>query len=241
VIALGLTLAGCNTLRPEPSRSTGSTHEYTKNYSLGANMRAYVGEPIVRFKDYHIQRTAVPYMTPVETFTLSVTERSLPFVKGQKYLVKGSIDFDNQPVSVVLAEDTPQNNYGPQHIGALVKEDGRVLNRVVSFLRNSPNPITLTPTVDVNPADARMTRVVEEKISATAGYQNYEIIYNGTDSKSIFLTYREYSPDGMARTAFYQNLTYDAKSQYIRFKQFKIQIHNATSEEIRFTVIEDGA
>lgn len=45
----------------------------------------------------------------------------------------------------------------------------------------------------------------------------------------------------MARTAFYQNLTYDAKSQYIRFKQFKIQIHNATSEEIRFTVIEDGA
>jgi hypothetical protein len=91
----------------------------------------------------------------------------------------------------------------------------------------------------VEPGGVRMTRVTAEKVITSRGYTNFELIYNGTANQAINLTYREYTPDDVARTAFYQNLTYDSKVESIRFRKLRIQIHSATNEEIDLTVLED--
>ena len=69
---------------------------------------------------------------------------------------------------------------------------------------------------------------------------NYELIYGGTDGKSLTITYREYTADDLARPAFYQNLVYESKKSRIRFKETVIEIHEATNEKIVYTVISDG-
>jgi hypothetical protein len=68
----------------------------------------------------------------------------------------------------------------------------------------------------------------------------YELIYSGKNDVSLNATYREYSSDDLARQAFFQNLTYQANAKQIRFKDFVIQIHNVTNEQITYTILEDG-
>jgi hypothetical protein len=86
-------------------------------------------------------------------------------------------------------------------------------------------------------------RIIEESVpvvKTTKGYENYELLYTGVSATGINLTYREFSPDGLARVAFFQNLTYEATAKSIAFKKFKIAVEAATSESITFTVLADG-
>ena len=68
---------------------------------------------------------------------------------------------------------------------------------------------------------------------------NYEIIYTGRVGDTIRLNYREYSPDDLARTAFFQELTYPADQKSLRFRDIKMEVDVADSEKIRFRVVED--
>jgi hypothetical protein len=77
-------------------------------------------------------------------------------------------------------------------------------------------------------------------ITTTKGYENFELLYTGINSNALNLTYREFSPDGFARVAFFQNVTYDAGTKSITFKKFKIAVDHASSDSITFTVISDG-
>lgn len=65
-------------------------------------------------------------------------------------------------------------------------------------------------------------------------------MYSGTDGKSMRLVYREYTPDDMARAAFFQDVTYEQNSKIIQFRKIKISVHEATSQSIKYTVLEDG-
>jgi len=67
-----------------------------------------------------------------------------------------------------------------------------------------------------------------------------ELIFAGKNNVSLNTTYKEYSYNDLARPAFFQNLTYQANAQQIRFKDFLIQIHDVTNEQITYTVLEDG-
>lgn len=57
---------------------------------------------------------------------------------------------------------------------------------------------------------------------------------------SLNATYKEYSYNDLARPAFFQNLTYQVDAKQIRFKNFLIQIHDVTNEQITYTVLKDG-
>jgi len=94
----------------------------------------------------------------------------------------------------------------------------------------------------VEPADLRFTIVQskEEEIDIDAGYFNYELIYGGTDGESITITYREFTPNDLAKPAFNENLVYDRKQKTIRFRDTVINVHSATNEKIEFTVISDN-
>jgi len=82
-------------------------------------------------------------------------------------------------------------------------------------------------------------RVTNKSVDKTAGFVNYELLYSGTNGVSFFITYREYTSDNVARPAFYQDLTFNSSSEYIRYKNLKIKVHTASDEGITFTVVED--
>jgi len=188
-------------------------------------MRANVGDSIIRVKDFYLSQVLLPTMSPTESFSF-LPNSTLSFEAGEKYRVLGAMERANK--TWVGVSHPVEFNYV-----ILVAEDGVIhdeyLRRGIGF--RGPYP--------VNPPTARMKRTVEERVEASKPYTNYEIIYNGSDKNSLLFTYREFSPEGLARTAFYQNLTYDAKATTIRFKQFRIQVHSASGEEIVFTVLED--
>jgi hypothetical protein len=91
----------------------------------------------------------------------------------------------------------------------------------------------------IDPPSSRFKQVLSEQVDASAGYVNYELIYSGKTSQSLNLLYREYTPEDLARPAFYQSLSYDADSKIIRFKKLKIEIGEANNEKITFAVLED--
>ena len=62
------------------------------------------------------------------------------------------------------------------------------------------------------------------------GFINYELLYTGSNASGINLTYREFSPEGLARVAFFQNLTYPADARSITFKQLRIRVERASAD-----------
>jgi hypothetical protein len=66
-----------------------------------------------------------------------------------------------------------------------------------------------------------------------------ELIFTGRTDDIIHVSFREYKRD-FARPAFFQELVYDLKkSDKIVFKQYKLQVLDATNELIKFKVLTD--
>lgn len=66
-----------------------------------------------------------------------------------------------------------------------------------------------------------------------------ELIFTGRSGDTIYISYREYKKD-FARPAFFQELRYDlSKSNRIVFKQYRIEVVEATNEYIKYVVTAD--
>lgn len=66
-----------------------------------------------------------------------------------------------------------------------------------------------------------------------------ELIYTGRSGSTIFISYREYRRD-IARPAFYQDLRYDLEERdIIGFRDKRIRVLEATSEYIKFIVLNE--
>ena len=87
---------------------------------------------------------------------------------------------------------------------------------------------------------AKIVRETSQNVKSSRGYENFEILYTGTNSSGLNLTYREFSPEGIARVAFFQNLTYEVGAKIITFKKYRIAVEHASSESITFTFLADG-
>lgn len=132
------------------------------------------------------------------------------------------------------------NPDGDYSFVVFVREDGTITNSYGAH-KLSNNSYEKSPvTLGVSNPSAKFEMVKEDKIQVSKGYENYELIYTGRSANGIGLTYREFSADGLARVAFFQSLAYDADAKLITFKKFRIAINQATSSEIKFTVLEDG-
>jgi hypothetical protein len=237
VISMLLALSGCaHQMAQESATSHGLKHEFDQNYKIGERRKANVGDSIIRVKDYYLERISVPAVIPTETVTINgPVVPPMVFSSAQSYRVRGRVEIDGVTYLVVPGTDNPI-----QWQAAMVRLDGTIHNRRLNYNPGLAGPVMMVYEQSITPSTAKMLRKTEEKISTTKGYQNYEIIYNGVSSGAIQFTYREYSPEGLARTAFYQNLTYDSKADSIRFKKFRIGIHSANSESVEYTVLEDG-
>lgn len=210
------------------SRPQGFHTEHVKqqNYEVGHRKTAYVGESMVRVKDF-LQLTAT-HMRPDKAFTLSKWLDNIPGGPGDAFKIAGHTEIEGRQFTVLDARTTMGSHYG-----LLVGEDGRLDNRIVTAW-----PFNGVFIFNLSPPDVRFVPTNSSALSTPAG-ENYELVYAGLDGDTIRITYREYTGDDLARSPFFQQLSYNRTQPTIRFKRTVIEVHAVTNELIDFTVVQD--
>jgi hypothetical protein len=218
---------GCTQyVRPTSSEYLGTERVFDKNYEIGQKLSAYVGQPIIKVKAYKVDRYKSNYMRASDDFIISGGIVTITGNKNTDYSVIGETTIGKETYAVVKR----------RNIGVLIKSDGSVHNKVL----NIGSKVIMLYTFSVSPHDLKFYTSKGEKRIVDADYINYELIYGGTDGKSLTITYREYTKKDLARPAFYQNLVYQLGQSKIRFKDNVVEVHEATNEKIVYTVISDG-
>lgn len=236
VLAVAALLAACGTpMQHEGTRSLGDEHVFNRSYQLNVPKTVNVGEPMVKVEDYYAETSEEPVAKPTQSFVLKGGPVNLPYEAGREYPVRGRIAVDG--VEYMVVANTP-STAGYQ--AALVRSDGSLHNRVVGMGPQLSGPVMVIYTMDPIAPEAKLIRERSRKVKTTKGFQNYELLYTGANANGINLTYREFSPEGLARVAFFQNLTYPSNAKSITFKQLRIAVDKASAEDITFTVVSDG-
>jgi hypothetical protein len=124
---------------------------------------------------------------------------------------------------------------GGKKVGILITKDtGEVTGRLIQ----SPVPMFLYGKHLPTPAGARFTPEVEAR-KVGVDQVHYELIYSGMSGRTINLSYREFTTDGMARPAFTQELHYNADEPTLRFRNLQVGIRGATNEKLTYAVLAD--
>jgi hypothetical protein len=237
--------SGCATpLKYEAPQSLPDKHEFVRNYRLGESITVNVGEPMVKVRDFWIESAESSVAVPERDVNLKGGLVNIDLVGGRKYQVKGRAYIDGKELTAVAFDEHPT-----EFRAVLINADGTLHNRIAGSslragafgsLNRGDELIPLAYTLTISDPSVRLLREKVETIKIAKGYENYELLYTGVSGAGLNLTYREFSPDGLARVAFFQNLTYEAGAKSITFKKFRIAVEKATSESITFTVLSDG-
>jgi hypothetical protein len=69
-----------------------------------------------------------------------------------------------------------------------------------------------------------------------------ELLYSGNEASILHLTYREYTQDGIARSPFFQQATYDlSKSKEIVFKDWTIEVEETDNQKLKYKIVRAPA
>lgn len=235
ILTFLLLLNACASVKPVANSVSQTTHVFEKNYTINADSTTFVGNSIVRVKDYYVTKTESPALTPTATFHITVGNITTELVEKNEYPIRGYVTEDGQEYAMMQIPRDDQIR-----LAIAVDSNGKPFDK--TYLKNGFDVWvpSLFHRAHIVESLAHLDNVVKTKVDASRGYVNQELIYNGTDGKSVFLSYREFSPEDLARTAFFQNLTYEIKNEYIRFKNFRLKVLSSDTESIKFRVTEDG-
>jgi hypothetical protein len=228
-------LMGCVSFTPYRTSLLGTNPVFNKDYELNVKKTAYVGNQMISIKNYHLSRFNAKAISPNIDLTIKYGRFNQTYYALDEYAIVGEavIKKKNYHLISILPLE-------PNSDLLLISENGEVggrsliLNLYFRYYQMNWFKYKILP------SGAKFIMKEDTKIDTSQGYENYELIYTGKDKEAIHITYREYSPDDLARTAFFQNLTYPADAKVIRFKGFKILVDEATSESITFKVVEEG-
>jgi hypothetical protein len=217
---------------PQPSELVAE-----KNYTVGTSQVAYVGEPVVRVKQYTNNVTITPSFAPTKNCSIgNVDAPVFRAEKGKPIQAVGSIVEKGENYyllpciyPILLIPITESGEYQGGHFGK-IQGFMHPENEVMGKFKDK---------IEIRPSDTRIERVVEKVVDREAGYKNFEIVYTGLSRESINFLYREYTIEDMARAAFYQELTYPTDSKAIRFKSMKIELLDVNQEGVKYRVVTE--
>lgn len=228
-------------------------HSYLKNYTLGEIQTAYIGQPVIKIRDFYQDinsdnNNKCFYAKPSSDFTISgvytkkLFDRNLN-IKGSSqryYSLNDSIKLDGLVYSIFDISDNNGNKYG-----LMVDSKGKVL--VKSVYEDNHDRSSMYDLHNAVLSPENTTMIVSGKVSPcygadddiVVGNNNFELLYGGINNVTISMTYREFTRNDLARPSFFQNLIYETGAKEIRFKDFKIAVIDSTNEKIVYKLIED--
>ncbi|MEE2567749.1 hypothetical protein [Hyphobacterium marinum] len=205
----------------------GSEQHSERNYTINEETSAFVGNPMIRVQDYRIDRFSSSEVEIVNDFYYNGFGINTNFRAGERYRLGGRTILDGEEHQFFV--------FGMY--GILFDQSGALQDSVLNL--SAYPPVYLVYSYETDGGPGSVQPVVDERTNIEAEGQNYEIIYSGRDENSIRMSYREYTDANLARQSFFQDLTYPASSQTIRFRDIVIQVYEANSEQIRFSVTAD--
>jgi hypothetical protein len=237
-LMVGFLFVGCSVKIEQYNPNTETIVKNTsyKNYAIGEQKQAYVGETIIEAKDYDIAIKATDRLEAAYDFvfnpknSIMVVLNRVYFNKGDLFIVIGTINIDGQDYKV-LSTPKAQFNF-------IVDNNNIFYDRVLDYSRQFGLSMPIYH-YDFSPEIVQLKEIVTEKTIATKSNSNYQIIYTGSDDKSFYLSYREFTVDDLAKPSFYQDLTYSKAQNNIRFRNLVIQINSVDNEKIVYMVLQD--
>lgn len=148
---------------------------------------------MVSVKDFLVNHATATSMRPDKPFTLSKWLDEIQGSPGTHFKIAGQTEIGGKQFTVLDTWTTMGSHYG-----LLVGEDGRLDNRIVTAW-----PFNGVFIFNLSPPDIRFTPTKNTAVSTPAG-ENYELVYAGLDGDTIRITYREYTGEDVARSAFFQ-------------------------------------
>ncbi len=217
-------IAGCSSIRSikNYAPSINYNKNFVQNYTVGKEKKIYIGENI-------IEKGNIIYKEITSGEFKAIKDVGAYIYRDHIYKV---IYIDKKDNSYYI-------KYGNNRFGVRIDHNGFLLDNHMFYYNIGGWQNHLGHSLGVNVGE-KVFEPLNNTIKTEKGSFKIEIIYSGLDENNLKATYREYKDD-VARPAFYQDLVYNLnKSKYIRYKKFKIQVLNATNEELDYIVLEDG-
>lgn len=209
-----------------------------RNYTIGTELSAYVGQPVIRVREYLVQKNQSDRFVSTSDVTLKLRPfgGTTTFPAGSELAVRGIVNENGQDYIAVSFPDRNAAVY-PLLVNKEGQFSGLVFNATFSKVMRSDS----RNIVEYQPADLVLNRATSETVLPASGaFVNFEIVYSGSTKDEITLLYREYTPTDLARPAFTQNLVYTKTSPTIRFRDLLIRVLEAGNEQLRYVVESDG-
>jgi len=234
VIAMIFIGAGCaHVAKPIGDVKTEVKEVRLKNYKIGEKYNAYVGEPIVRVKEYSFLETQ-SVLKATNDFNisggLSGAAVNVNGRREQAFDVIGTIEVNGIECKTIKIP-------GSGFVFG-INQDGSFSGVAASF-NYMHSPIKGVNVYQIKPDNTLFVSSKRQYVLEDNPYTNFEIIYSGISDGAIHLLYREYTTKDLIRPAFSQELTYPAKSKTIRYRKYQIKVEEVTAEKIVYTVVNE--
>lgn len=241
-------------------------HDYIKNYTIGEIKSAYIGQPIVKARDFYRKVDSIDpksnqsnytnYVTASDDFTLKGNfvkknffnyDIQIEVKKDKPYRIKGGDVIDGAAYKIVDVSDVKGGICGllMDASGAIVSN--KIYNDDHDHLMISQDAVVKPDKIKFSTSD-KYPPVLDDQDNnenndepvMLLGDINYELLYGGKNNITLSMTYREFTTDDLARPSFYQNIVYETSAKQLRFKDTLIDVIEASNERIVYRVMEDG-
>lgn len=248
LVVISLALLGAKVrIRPPVYPQPEEQRVLERNYEIGVERTAFVGEAVVSLKDYVVLKQFAPMYKADRDFTIRNGGRSrkirMTAQAGDRFVHVGTPTFTKTIDGIPSSTEVIQSFAGrqmswwafPRWALLLIDEDGKFTGRCVYANRLQAGHLV------IEPKDTRFVPVVDEAIIERQERPYFEIVYTGRSDSVLTFMYREYTFDDFARPAFTQQLMYPSGTETVRFKAVQLRVHDATPEHIAYTVTADGS
>ncbi|MGE5567363.1 MAG: hypothetical protein ACM3YN_14555 [Parcubacteria group bacterium] len=224
-----LVVCACTTVDPNPPEHATSHAISERNYVIGQTLTAAVGDTLIRVREYVVQERPITAVRANSDFRVKGGGYDIAFSKDQVVPVAGTLVEGPTTYYVVPIETTQLGLAGT--LSLKVDSEGVIARKALDggFIYS----------YRTIPESGRLAPVRETEVARSKPFSNYELLFNGSDGQTLRLTYREYSPDDLARTAFFQELTYPAQTRVIRFRRLVLDVTHLDEQSISYVVRAD--
>ena len=245
-LILLLSGVGCQTTNhtPIPKKASSLKVRDEKSYVVNKVFTVSVGDTVVSRRKYFYRVLEVPdRVIAAMDFRLRIiptigSPLILDVPKGTEFRVLGQTEISKGLYRSVYVGEFPGGLRAAVLIDPL---NGVPLRSPVVADYNSNNNFTVSRMkVETNPADAFFETVERTEVETSEPFENYDIIFTGRSGRVASFVYREYSPQDLAKTAFFQDLTYDLSDETtIRFRRLQMEILDLNNAGITLRMISD--
>ncbi len=238
-----LLLTGCMSVRPPVAQLGGIQTKEEKNYTVGMEKTVNVGDPVaIRRNFFYKEVERSDRVKASNDFEAQVKfPATAPVVyrgqQGEELEVVGTTTVDKKPCRIVSLGVARTGVPAGMLVSAETDQPvgkGVGVNAVGAWT-------TFTVSFSIDRPDTRFPILKRLEVVKDKPYENWEIIFTGRVGENITLVYREFTPDDLAKPAFYQNLTYNLeKEKTFQFRKLRVEVLRVSNEAMTFKVLSDS-